>query len=301
MLSTHIIIVNYNAGQWLARALDSALKFSHSNISVVDNASTDTSIRYAQSLINDGRIDWQLNARNIGFAAANNQVLTSLDSDYVLLMNPDCELSAQVLDRLVTAMQDNPQLGLLSCLIKNQDGSVQATCRRRFPTPKSALYQMLQLHRLLPHVPEFQSFNTGDKWDKAVNTDAEQVEIVEAISGAFMLARVSAVQAVGLLDEDYFMHCEDLDWCKRFAMAGWQVGFLPSVSVLHAKGVSSQSRPLAVLWTLHKGMNRFFDKFYQTEYPWLLRTIVKIGIVLSFIVRAVMSLIKRMLAGLFKR
>ena len=103
---------------------------------------------------------------------------------------------------------------------------------------------------------------------------------------------MSAVKQVGLLDEGYFMHCEDLDWCKRFELGQWKVAFVPAAHVVHAKGVSTQSRPIGVLYTLHTGMNRFFDKFYAKQTSLRLRLIVKFGIASSFIARAGVSLIK---------
>jgi GT2 family glycosyltransferase len=107
-----------------------------------------------------------------------------------------------------------------------------------------------------------------------------------------MVARMSAVQEVGLLDEDYFMHCEDLDWCKRFELNQWKVALVPAAVVTHAKGVSSKSRPLRVLYTLHTGMNRFFDKFYNAEYSLPVRLLVKFGIAMSFVARASVSVVK---------
>ena len=293
MSRSHIIIVNYNADDWLSRAVGSALRHSDGVVTVVDNASSDQSVVTTQSMINDPRLRWILNKHNLGFAAANNQVLESLDSEFAVLMNPDCELSSDALEVIFAAFDQNPKMGLASCRISNSDGSTQSTCRRRFPTPWSALMRMLQLHRLFPNNPSFANFDYGD----SIDINSTQVESVEAISGAFMVARKSAIENVGLLDQEYFMHCEDLDWCKRFALAGWSVGFVPSVSVLHAKGVSSQSRPIAVLWTLHKGMNRFFDKFYRDQYSWLLRSTVKLGIIASFVTRAGLAFVN----GLFRK
>ena len=293
MSRSHIIIVNYNADDWLSRAVGSALRHSDGVVTVVDNASSDQSVVTTQSMINDPRLRWILNKHNLGFAAANNQVLESLDSEFAVLMNPDCELSSDALEVIFAAFDQNPKMGLASCRISNSDGSTQSTCRRRFPTPWSALMRMLQLHRLFPNNPSFANFDYGD----SIDINSTQVETVEAISGAFMVARKSAIENVGLLDQEYFMHCEDLDWCKRFALAGWSVGFVPSVSVLHAKGVSSQSRPIAVLWTLHKGMNRFFDKFYRDQYSWLLRSTVKLGIIASFVTRAGLAFVN----GLFRK
>ena len=90
---------------------------------------------------------------------------------------------------------------------------------------------------------------------------------VEAISGACMLVRRAALDDVGGLDEGYFLHCEDLDWCHRFRQAGWRVLFVPGVRVVHDKGVSSRARPVFVQWHLHRGMVRYYRKFLRDEYP----------------------------------
>lgn len=288
MASTHIIIVNYNAGDWLTRSINSALRYSQCAVSVVDNNSSDQSaVNAAQAYQGEARLNWIFNQDNKGFAAANNQVLSQLDEEFAVLMNPDCELNEQTLDTMLNVFAAEPTLGLASCRILNEDGSLQVTCRRRFPTPWSALVRLLQLHRVFPSNPKFANFDYGDDVDQS-----ESLEFIEAISGAFMMVRKSALNEIGLLDEAYFMHCEDLDWCKRFEQSSWKVGFVSAASVLHAKGISSRSRPIAVLWTLHRGMNRFFDKFYHTEYSWFTRYTVKLGIALSFVGRSMLAMVK---------
>ncbi len=301
-MTAQIIIVNYNSGAWLARSVASAVDKSDAKVTVVDNASTDNSIELAQREVDHHaeRVSWVLNSENLGFAAANNQVLNALtdqgDDDFAVLMNPDCELHSDTLTLMFDAFNEHPEFGLASCRILNEDGTLQATCRRKFPTPWSALVRMLQLNRLLPNNPKFANFDYGNTVDQS-----ESASQVEAISGAFMVVRGSALQQVGPLDEGYFMHCEDLDWCKRFALEGWAVGFVPEAAVLHAKGVSSKSRPIGVLWTLHKGMNRFFDKFYAGDTNWLVRWTVKLGIHASFVARAALTLIKSVVASLGAR
>lgn len=287
MARTHVIIVNYNAGAWLLKAVESALRYSEGPITVVDNASTDDSVQRSQDELSDARVNWVLNEDNRGFAAANNQVLSRLDEEFAILMNPDCVLHEGAIETLLQAFEQYPTMGMAGGLILNQDGTVQKTCRRRFPTPWSALVRMLQLHRLFPHNPRFANFDYGDliEHDNAV-------EFVDAISGAFMMLRKTALEQIGLLDEDYFMHCEDLDWCKRFSNAGLLVGFVPAAVITHAKGVSTRSRPIGVLWTLHTGMLRFFDKFYREQYSWPLRATVKVGIAVSFLGRALMAVFR---------
>lgn len=281
MPSTHTIIVNFNAGDWLLRSIASALAGTSGLITVVDNLSEDESFKLAKNRFSEERrIRWIGNNENRGFAAANNQVLAELENDYAILLNPDCEMNEQTLEPILRAFALDSSIALASCRILNQDGSPQVTCKRRFPTPSSALARMLQLHRFFPNSAGFQNFDYGD-----TVTENDGVEYIDAVSGAFMVVRKAAIEQVGLLDEAYFMHCEDLDWCKRFSLEGWKVAFVSESSVIHAKGVSSASRPVRVLRTLHAGMDLYFDKFYKHQYSWFTRMIVKLGIRASLLVR----------------
>lgn len=283
MTSTHIIIVNYNTGDWLLRSIASALDFSNGKITVVDNASIDDSVRAAKEKFKQQkRIAWIDNDDNLGFAAANNQVLKNLKEDFAILLNPDCELNSKTLPIMIEKFNKVDCIGLASCNILNLDGTMQSTSRRHFPTPWTALVRMLMLDKLFPNNSKFINFDYGTD-----ELNAEPLQFIEAVSGAFMVVRKSALEEVGLLDEGYFMHCEDLDWCKRFSETKWKVAFIADASVIHAKGVSSASRPIRVQWTLHKGMNRFFDKFYKNQYSIWLRLLVKNGILFSFIVRSI--------------
>jgi len=297
MSSINIIIVNYNSAGWLSRCLASVINSSAHSVTVVDNCSTDDSLLKAQYKYGDeSRIDWLLNKKNLGFAAANNQVLKKMRGEFALLLNPDCEINADTLSLMLQAFNQNSQLGLASCAIYNEDGSLQSTCRRRFPTPWTALVRMLSLNKLFPNNEKFSNFDYGENELNLSN----EVELIEAISGAFMMVRKEAIKSVGLLDEGYFMHCEDLDWCKRFEKSEWDVGFVPQAKIIHAKGVSSKSRPIKVLWTLHKGMNRFFDKHYFSSYSLWVICLVKLGIWFSFVSRVFLQLLRGVLVYLMK-
>lgn len=89
-----------------------------------------------------------------------------------------------------------------------------------------------------------------------------------------MLVRRDALEQVGLLDANYFMHCEDIDWCMRFRQAGWNIIFVPNVEVLHYKGACSKGHPIRVLYHMHRGMIRFYRKFFRRQYPVPLMAIV---------------------------
>ena len=116
---------------------------------------------------------------------------------------------------------------------------------------------------------------------------------VEAISGACMMVRREAIQDVGELDEKYFLHCEDLDWCLRFRKKGWKILFVPSAKITHALGACGKRCPIFVEWHKHKGMMRFYQKFYRHQYPGVLMALVAIGVWLRFGVVAICCLAKR--------
>ena len=101
---------------------------------------------------------------------------------------------------------------------------------------------------------------------------------VPAISGALMMSRRQAVDAVGPLDKRYFLHCEDLDWCARFAEQDWRVLFVPDALAVHHQGTCGRSRPVFVEWHKHRGMQRYFDKFLRTRSHPAWRALVPMAI-----------------------
>lgn len=256
------IIVNYNGGALLKDAVDSLLAGTvRPDIQVVDNASTDHSFEFLRSdAAYADSVSLTVNDRNEGFARANNQVLRTGTARYYLLMNPDCMIDKGAIEALIAHMERDPETGLAGGALRNPDGSLQKTSKRRFPTPWSSLARTLGLHRISNGEGGMADF------DLARETAGDQgPEPVEAISGALMFARASALSEVGLLDEGYFMHCEDLDWCKRFRDAGYKVTYVPAAGAVHAKGGSG--RGPRVVWHLHRGMIRFYNKHYQSRYP----------------------------------
>jgi GT2 family glycosyltransferase len=107
---------------------------------------------------------------------------------------------------------------------------------------------------------------------------------VEAISGACMLVKREALDDAGAWDEGYFLHCEDLDWCRQFAEHGWRVVFVPDALVYHEKGVSSRARPLFVEWHKHRGMLRFYRKWQARDRSLMMTALVTAGIWARFAV-----------------
>jgi hypothetical protein len=285
-LFVSIVIVNYNGGPLLNKAVCSALSSTIPvEVHVSDNGSTDGSLSSLRHLsAGDRRLRIIENRTNLGFARASNVALEQAHGEYVLLLNPDAVIKPDTLARMIETLSAYPDAGMAGCLLRNPGGTEQAGCRRSVPTPWRTLVRVFHLDRLFPNHPRFRNFVLTQQ------PLPETPVFLEAISGAFMLVRRKALKSVGLLDEKYFMHCEDLDWCMRFRLAGWKILFVPDVEVVHYRGTCSKSRPVFVLWHKHKGMIRFYRKFFRHQYPWPLMPLVAAAVWTRFLLLAGMAL-----------
>ncbi len=260
---TSVVIVNYNSGRWLSQCVRSVLGSTVPvEVIVSDNGSADDSLEVLERELTDsGRVRVLRNGANLGFAKANNLAIGEASAPFILVLNPDCLVEQDTLERVRAAMDDDPGVGMIGCLVRNTDGTLQAGSVRGLPSPWRGMVRVLHLDAIFPRSSRFRAINVQE--DELPRAPAA----VEAISGAFMYVRRSALDQVGTLDEGYFLHCEDLDWFYRFRERGWKVLFLPEVAVTHGKGACSGARPVFVLWHKHRGMARYYRKFLGRSYP----------------------------------
>lgn len=270
-----IIIVNYNAGDLLRHCIDSLMKgTSETDIVVVDNASTDGSLERLEDLP-----DLQVirNSTNTGFAAACNQELSRVSTEYVLFLNPDCFCAPDAVGKLLKSLKSDDSVGMVGGLLVNPDGTEQGGGRRAVPTPWRSFVRAFGLSRFADRWPKlFFDFHLHQQ-----PLPKNPIE-VEAISGACMMVKRTAIDDVGAWDEGYFLHCEDLDWCMRFRKKDWKILFVPDARITHALGACSRSRPFFVAWHKHLGMVRFYRKFFRHQYPGVLMWLVMFGVWLRF-------------------
>lgn len=285
-----VIIVNFNGGDFLLDTVGLVLSSSVPiEVFVVDNASTDGSVRDLERRFGDEpRLYIIENGENLGFARANNIALRLAEGAFLLLLNPDCLVETDTLERMVEALRADPSAGMAGCLIRNPDGSEQAGCRRTIPTPWTGLLRSLNL----PHL--FLRGTTHSKMDLDNTPLPDKPVHVEAISGAFMLVRREALQQAGRMDESYFLHCEDLDWCQTFHEKDWRILFVPQVEIVHHKGACSDDRPVFVLWHKHRGMIRFYRKFLSLRYSSAMNLLVTLGVWMRFGAAASLTLLHRL-------
>ena len=181
-------------------------------------------------------------------------------------------------------------------LLLNPDGTEQGGGRRAVPTPWRSFVRAFGLYRLSQRWPKL----FFDFYQHKQPLPDKPIE-VEAISGACMLVSRDAIDDVGKMDEDYFLHCEDLDWCMRFRRNGWKILFVPDVKIIHFQGTCSKSNPIFVAWQKHKGMIRFYRKFFKHQYPGLLMWAVVVGVWIRFLVTAVYYLVDKALKSMGMR
>jgi len=286
---TSIITVNFNGGELLTQCVRAVLASTVSvEVIVSDNGSIDGSLHYLEKNIQDERVRILRNDANLGFSKANNIALAHATGQHILFLNPDCLIQPDTIEQVLDAMQQHEHVGMAGCLILNLDESEQAGCRRRVPTPWRTVVRVLHLNHFFPSEQRFECCLMHEM------PLPNQAIDIEAISGAFMLVTRSALEDVGPMDDDYFLHCEDLDWCMRFRQKHWKILFVPHVAITHAKGVCSEGRPIRVEWHKHKGMVRFYRKFFRHQYPMLLMWLVIAAVWLRFSLVATYETIKRL-------
>lgn len=241
-----IIIVNWNTRQLLLDCLRS-LEASQLwvEVIVVDNASSDDSAMAVRAAFPNVRVIE--NTTNRGFAAANNQAIAQSRGRYVLLLNSDTVVLPHALDRMVAFADAHPTVGVVGAQLLNGDGTLQPSWAA-FPGIRSeVLGKNLRVCR--PYA----------------ETAAGPAYAVDWVGGAALLARRTAIDQAGPLDEQYFMYSEETDWCYRIKQCGWEVCYLSTASVVHLGGQSSRQASLRMKTELYRSKLRFFDKHYA---PW---------------------------------
>lgn len=289
-----VVIVNYNCGRYVRAAVRVVLRSTVSlEVIIADNGSTDGSLSALRILAaNDKHVRLIENKKNLGFARATNIALKQASAEHFVLLNPDCIVRPQTLERLLEVLAIDPAAGMAGCLIRNPDGSEQGGCRRAIPTPWRSFVRVFHLDKLFPNHPRFRTFLLNE------TALPDKPTALEAVSGALMVVRRSAVQQVGLLDEGYFLHCDDLDWCMRFRQAGWKILFVPDAEAVHYKGACSQHCTMRVLWHKHKGMIRFYRKFFRKQYPLPLMAAVIVAVWTRFALLSVQALFDALYCGI---
>lgn len=232
-------------------------------IIVVDNGSNDGTVEYIGDLALSTKHLALIKSTNIGFAAGNNLGIKQAAGKYILLLNPDTKLEPDTLQTMLEFMEQHQEVGISGCKVIKADGKLDLACRRRFPNPWNSFRRLF--------------LRDNENYNYAGADENLSIE-VDSVMGAFLLIRKSVIDKIGLLDENFFMYGEDLDWCWRCKEAGFKVWYYPKTFITHYKGSSSRQIPFEALKWFHQAMWVFYKKHYYQKYSLLFSWLVAFGI-----------------------
>jgi GT2 family glycosyltransferase len=283
MAALAVVILNYNRADLLEACLRSI--FAHPSrrsleVWVVDNASPDNSVALVREQFPQVRLI--ASPHNGGYAYGNNLALRQIVAQweqtqspaFTLLLNNDTVVPAGTFDALMDYLDMHPAVGVVGPKVVLPDGALDKACRRSFPTPEVSFYRMTGLSRLFPRSPRFGRYNL-------TYLDPDSEAEVDAVVGACMLLRTGVIHEVGLLDEQFFMYGEDLDWAYRIKQYGWRVVYYPAVTVLHYKRAASTRRAIPSIRAFYAAMRIFHRKHFASTTPAALNLLIESGITIK--------------------
>lgn len=256
MSKISVIIVSWNARDYLRDCLASVYKTGDGvlhEVIVVDNDSSDGSPEMVAQQF--PQVNLIRAGGNLGFAKANNLGIKQATGSMFALVNSDVVVHPECFQRLAAFLDSQSEAGLVGPKVFGRDGLIQLNCGK-LPTIWNTACRLLGLDRVLGRWSLFSGFQMR-------NLDYSRRQEVGVLSGCFWLARRSAVEQVGGLDEQFFFYAEDIDWCKRFKDAGWKIVIEPAATATHFGGGSSSNAPIRysiemmrsnlIYWRKHHG------------------------------------------------
>lgn len=227
-----VVIVSYNTRDMTTRAVLSLLNSKGAGrlqIIVVDNASQDGTAKHLRETFPSITV---IESPNEGFAAGNNKGFESSLGKYVLVLNPDTEVSQDTISASVRYLECHADVGALGCRVLHPNGDLDQTIFR-FPNLSQVFFNIFVSHGIMEKSRLF-----GDPRYSSLRRD--QVHEVDVIAGCFMLVRREVIEQVGGMDERFFVYSEEVEWCRRIRDAGWKITYFPFAEVLHHGGGSTQ-------------------------------------------------------------
>jgi len=273
VVDVSIVIVTYECRELVRaclRAIRPAVGDLTHEIIVADNASTD-------GVVTMLRAEWPTVSiiemgSNTGFARANNRAIASSQGRWILLLNPDTEAAPGSIAEMAHFMGSRRDVGVVAPQLLNTDLTDQGTARS-FPTAAAAFFGRRSLMtRLFPKNRISRRYMSGRE---VGGLDPFEVDWV---SGAALMVDRDVISRVGGLDEGFFMHWEDADWCYRVKAAGLKVFCVPAARIIHHEGGSRRGWPPRQIWAFHHGAFRFYSKHHASSIWNPLRYVAALGL-----------------------
>lgn len=287
-----IIIINFNSGKLTLLALEelSRSNSGECNIVVVDNASTDNSVKIIKEKF--PLVNIIVNNENIGFGSACNIALNQIKEPYVLIQNPDAIISYKDIIELVMFLKLHPNAAAVGPKLTNSDGSLQPSVFR-LPTLTQEILYLFKLKNFIPNYlmkslsgtflsKYFGQFDLHDK-----------VKRVEMLIGAIILFRKRALDEVEGFDEKFFLYYEEKDLFKRLREKGYHIYFTPFAKGIHAIGESAKTIPELAFVSRYRSMILYHEKHSSKTVQKLIKYLITISMLLRKCVRLLQGLLSK--------
>lgn len=288
MIDFSVIIVSFNTREYLYKCLSSIKQFTSENLNyeiiIVDNNSNDGSEKeFKNPKINFKNYKWIQNTENAGYSKANNIGVKAAKGKYLIFLNSDVELlQTNTFEKMVAFMEMHKNAGAATCFVELPNKTIDDASHRGFPTPWNAFCHFSGLGKLFANTKIFNGYHLGYQ-------NLNKIHEIDALAGAFMIVRDNAGRDIGWWDEDYFFYGEDLQFCYDLKKIGWQIFFVPSVKILHHKGISGGIKSISeniskadrntrinIQKARFAAMRIFYSKNYLHQYPrWLTGLVLK--------------------------
>jgi len=290
-----IVISNYNTRELLKKTLVSSIKSTkniRTEIIVIDDASSDKSAEMVKNEF--PKLKLVQNITNKGYSKSYNIGTKLAKGRYILHLNSDITfLGKYKLDYLLEFMDDHPKIGITGCKIVKLNGRIDLPCKRAFPTISNIFWQTIGLSNLFPKNKLF-----GKYYLSYLNEN--EIQPVDCLMGAFMLIRKNVFKQIGLLDEQFFIYGEDIDFCYRTKKAGWEIYYNPKLIVKHHHGGTTNKSRLKHIFKFHHAMLLYYKKHLAKNNSYILNCFVYFGIATRTIGNFALDIIGNLKLSLIK-
>jgi GT2 family glycosyltransferase len=279
-----IVVVVWNAKRYVEECLGSLREHCRNiyyEVTVVDNASTDGTAEMIAEMFPEFHLI--RNPENLGFAKANNIGIGESSGDYICLVNSDVKFSDDCISPMIRYLSENAEVGMVGPRMLGENGEVRRSTMR-FPTVWNNFCRAIGLDYLFKGSRSFGGLLMSD-------FDHQTTARVEVLNGWFLVVRRSAIERVGLLDPQFFMYGEDVDWCYRFHQAGEAVVFFSEAGAIHYGGASSSNAPLRFYLELYRATWQYWRKHYSG--------VAQLGFLIAFAIHHSLRLVGSGLVYLF--
>jgi len=275
-----IIIVNWNSIDF-TRACIASIRASVRDLDyeviVVDNASHDD----IRCLLPGTLLSLKLvhSPTNLGFAGANNLGFNHSRGNKLLFLNPDTLILGDAIQKMVSALDSSPEIGVVGCRLLNRDLSLQTSCVQPFPTISNQVFALDWIQRRWP------------RWSllgiRPLTGDPDGIHEVEVVSGACFMVKRDVFETVGGFSTEYFLYAEEADLCYCIRRASWKVCHVGNANIVHFGGESSKSNGDSFSdVVMRESVFKLLRKFRGRTYAYLYRACILISAVLRLIVLA---------------